>query len=108
MVFGIPTVVGVFLHVLFPLYIFPVGVFRFLVALSLMGLGLIIFTWSRNDKSTDTSQRDVLKIGRYFSLFILYIGLGVSFNTWWMLFFFPPLIPVFYYMVLGRNEHLNG
>jgi protein-S-isoprenylcysteine O-methyltransferase Ste14 len=118
LVYGAAFIIGLLLHLVFPLYILPTTLARGIgVVCVLVSLPLALATFrvlSRAHTPVDPLKPTTALVTEgpfrysrnpiYVALTLLYVGVALLVNVWWILLLVVPVLLVIRYGVIAREE----
>lgn len=118
--YGWPLLVGLGLHIIFPLPLFPQEFFsvRLLIGIAFVLAGILLIVWAVKTLLKSNVDPRFKPVGgivsngpfgytrnpMYLSFTLIYLGILVVFNALWPLLFLPVVIAVLHYGVIKREE----
>jgi protein-S-isoprenylcysteine O-methyltransferase Ste14 len=113
----VPLVVGVVLHVWLPLKLFEITWLKYVLGWPLLLLGGLYATWatvtissidiSRPTRIIDTGPYKFSRNPIYVAWTLIYIGITILVNTWWLVVFLPAVIVITHYVVRREERQLE-
>jgi protein-S-isoprenylcysteine O-methyltransferase Ste14 len=109
-----PLVVGVAFHIWLPLELFEIAGMKAVLGWPLLLLGGLLIAWTvvtiknmdigRPTRVIDTGPYRFSRNPMYVAWTVIYVGMVVLVNTWWLLIFLPVLLGFTHYFVIHREE----
>ena len=121
-IYLVPLVIGLILHFAFPLRLLPVGWLQIAIGLPIIGITLVywvsaLLTLRRagtvidpGGTTTTIVTHGPYRFSRnplYLSLIAIYIGITISVNTVWPLFFFPVVLVLISLVIRQEERYLE-
>lgn len=110
----IPLVVGVTLDIWFPLKLVELLWLKHLFGWTLLFMGSLLAAWtamtfkamdfSKPTGIIDSGPYQFSRNPMYIAWTMLYLGVTVLVNTWWLLIFLPAVIAFTHYIVVRQEE----
>ena len=107
-------IVGVALHLWLPLELFEIAGMKHILGWPLLLLGGLLAAWavatikdmdiSRPTRIIDSGPYRFSRNPMYVAWTVIYVGIAVLVNSWWLLIFLPVLLAFTHYFVVRREE----